>query len=244
MSEDIKNTTALTPTSDGFDGYNGQVAGDEGATQQGGQIQGTLLRFGITARWEARDDRVISDDVRLIVTDIIRKVVKWGLDKGPPEETIIVPYGQPFPDIEGMNDAIPRNQWRQGFNGLEGRWQPQQNVVLLNPLTMEVFTFITSTKGGFAAIRELVDKVKAMRKYRGPGVSPIVILGNKPMRTKYGERRRPDFNIIDWVGMRGTGGVDTQPALPAPNGPVSAGRIGASVAPVTLHKEMNDEIPF
>jgi hypothetical protein len=218
---ELKNSTALATTGDGFDGYSDRVEGDESPQPQG-LIRGSLLKFSNTAEWETRDD-VLGPDTKMIVTDIIRAVLKWGARKGPPEQTIVVPPGQPFPDVEAVNEAIPKDQWRQGPSGLQGPWQAQQAVVLLDPQSMETFTFATSTVGGFIAVRDLVDKVKTMRRYRGP-VSPIVTLGDAPMRTRFGERRRPHFNIVDWVHMTSSEEAP-QAALPAPSPDTSVTRV-------------------
>jgi hypothetical protein len=256
-TDEMKTSTALTPVGDGFDGYSDRVEGDEGAQHQG-LIRGSLLKFSNTAEWERRDGETIESNVKLIVTDVIRAVVRWGTGKGPPEETTVIPAGQPFPDVAAMNEAIPKDQWRQGPAGPQGPFQVQQAVVLIEPRSMETFTFPTSTVGGFIAVRELVDKVKTMRKYRGP-VSPIVTLGDVPMRTRFGERRRPHFTIVDWVRMGG--GEPEQPALPAPiveakanpepaakpATPINTLDVAAplpSVAPLTVGEEMNDAIPW
>jgi hypothetical protein len=210
MPEELKNSTALAPIGDGLDGYNDSVEGAERSAGQG-LIRGTLLKFGNTAEWETKDGEVLDHDTNLIAIDIIRAVVKWGADKKA-ETTIVVPPGQPFPDVEAMNEAIPKKEWRQGLNGPQGPWQTQQMVVLLDPRTMEQFTYATSAVGGFIAIRDLADKVKAMRRYRGP-VSPIITLGDVHMKTRFGDRRRPHFTVVDWVRMNGEA---QQAALPAP----------------------------
>ena len=267
---ELKNSTALATIGDGFEGYSDRVEGDDSPQQQG-LIRGSLVKFGNSAEWETRDGEVVDHDVKLIVTDIIRAVVKWGADKKP-EQTTIIPPGQPFPDVEAMNAAIPKDQWRQGPAGPQGPFQTQQLVVMLNPRNMEHFTFATSAIGGFIAVRDLVDKVKAMRRYRGP-VSPIITLGDAPMRTRFGERRRPHFNIVDWVHMD-VGGESPLTALPAPLPDSSATRVIEAeavmepvvaagqaagltkpakrpksnslnrVAPLTTAEEMNDELPW
>jgi hypothetical protein len=214
-TEDLKNSNSLTTVGDGFDGYSDRVEGDNSTQQPQGLIRGNHLKFGATAQWERREGETIGPDVKLIVTDIKRAVLKWGPNKNDRPETTIIPPGEPFPDVEAMNEAVPKDQWRQGPAGLQGPYQSQQAVVLLEPRSMEEFTFTTSSIGGFICVRELVDKVKTMRRYRGP-VSPIVTLGDVPMRTRFGERRRPHFNIVDWVRMEG-GGEPQQPALPAPS---------------------------
>jgi hypothetical protein len=268
-NDELKNSTSLTTTGDGFDNYTDQVEGEDKSEQQG-LIRGSRVAFTNTAEWEiAIEGDVIEPDVKLIVVDIVRTVVKWGADKGPPEQTIVVPPGQPFPDIEAMNNAIPKDQWRQGLAGLQGPWQAQQLVVMIEPRSMNTFTYVTSTIGGGIAVRDLVDKVKMMRRYRGQ-VSPVVTLADTLFKTRFGERRRPHFNIVDWVSM---GGNEPQPAaLPAPpsgSGSNAAPVIEASpvkeeppaaepakkpkrsksgsfnrVEPLTAKEELNDEIPW
>jgi hypothetical protein len=241
---ELKNSTALTTTGDGFDGHTDHVEGDDSSEQQG-LIRGTHLKFGSTAQWERRDSETIGSDVKLIITDIVRAVLKWSANKTERPETTIIPPGQPFPDVQAMNDAVPKDQWRQGPAGLQGPFQTQQAVVMLEPRSMEEFTFTTSSIGGFIAVKDLVDKVKTMRRYRGP-VSPIVTLGDAPMRTRFGERRRPHFAIVNWVRMGG-GDEPPQAALPSPNSsaaPVIEVTAGDRVAPLTTAEEMNDSIPF
>ena len=93
------------------------------------------------------------------------------------------------------------------------------------------------------------------------------------MRTRFGERRRPHFNIVDWVHMD-VGGESPQTALPAPLPDSSATRVIEAeavmepvvaagqaagltkpakrpksnslnrVAPLTTAEEMNDELPW
>jgi hypothetical protein len=269
---ELKTSTALATTGDGFDGYSDRVEGDERPQQQG-IIHGSRVKFNNTAEWETRDD-VLDPNTKMIVTEIIRAVVKWNAGAGnkPPEETRVIPPGHALPDVEAMNEAIPKDQWRQGPSGLTGPWQTQQAVVMINPRSMEEFTYVTSTVGGGIAVGDLVHKVKTMRRYRGP-VSPVVTLADAPMRTKHGERRRPHFNIVDWVHMD-VGGESPQAALPAPlpdNGatrvieaeavmePVVTARQAAGltkpakrprsnslhrVAPLTTTEEMNDELPW
>jgi hypothetical protein len=227
---DLKTTTAPATAGDGFDNYTDHVEGDDSPQQQG-ILRGTHLKFDATAQWERRDGEVIGPEVKLIVTDIARAVLKWGpgADKKPPETTIIPP-GVPFPDVDAMNEATSKDQWRQGPAGLQGPFQVQQAVYMLEPVSMETFTFTTSSIGGFIAVRDLVDKVRTMRRYRG-AVSPIVTLGDTAMRTRFGERRRPHFSIVDWVRM---GGSDEpqQAVLPAPHAAPSGAATVIETAPV------------
>jgi hypothetical protein len=68
---ELRNSTALATTGDGFDGHTDHVEGDDSLEQQG-LIRGTHLKFGATAQWERRDGETIGCNVKLIVTDIVR----------------------------------------------------------------------------------------------------------------------------------------------------------------------------
>lgn len=259
MSDELKNSTTLAGTAfpesprnrgaalratafaDDLDGYTDAVEGIERSAGLG-LIKGSHLKFSTAGDWETPEGEMFDRDTKLLAQGFTRAVVKWPIGKGPPEETRIIPRGQPFPDIEAMNEAIPTTEWRQGLNGLQGPWQVQQAVVLVDPRDMSFYTFVTSAVGGFIAIRELADKVRAMRHWRGP-VSPIVTLGDMPMKTRFGERRRPHFCVVDWVRMSGS--EPQQSALPAPKqistDEVIAGEVESRREPVTIEAAGNPD---
>jgi hypothetical protein len=91
---------------DGFDGY---VDETEGQEQQSSLIQGALIKFTNEAMWVTRGGEELPANLKLIAIDCLRVVQRWK-DKMP-AETIIVQPGQPFPDVEAMNEAVPRDEW-------------------------------------------------------------------------------------------------------------------------------------
>jgi hypothetical protein len=108
---------------------------------------------------------------------------------------------------------------------------------LVDLKTMGKFTYPTGTTGGQIAIRELRDKILWMRRARGSNVYAVVTLADKFMKTRFGGRQRPHFNIVRWVSLGGEGGEVA--ALPAPT--ISA----ATLAPVqepTLAEDTNHSI--
>jgi hypothetical protein len=135
------------------------------------------------------------------------------------------------------------------MNGLQGPWSPQQIVYFVDPRTMETFHWPDGTTGGGIAIREAVESIKSMRRFR-PGAAPVVELSSKFMPTKFGGRQRPHFEIKSWVSL-----TREQPAaLPAPN-PVPAAPVTLAQSPplaeaeplskpVSIAEEMDDAIPF
>jgi hypothetical protein len=165
-----------------------------------------------------------------------------------PIETIVLEPGQKFPDIEALNEKTPRSEWTKGPDGQpRAPWQAQHIVYLLNPETMDRYSFPTGTVGGAIAVREVVDKCKWMRKFRGTHVYPVVLLADTHMRTRFGGRQRPHFIVKRWVNL----GPDEK-ALPAPEPPaLESGATKAEPSPglktveePSLKEQMNDEIPF
>jgi hypothetical protein len=75
---------------------------------------------------------------------------------------------------------------------------------------MDKYSFPTGTIGGSIAVRDLVDKVTWMRRYRGAHVYPVVVLSDCFMNTRYGGRRRPNFIIKRWIAFG-----ENQQVLPA-----------------------------
>jgi hypothetical protein len=230
---------------DGFEGYEDQVEGDD-RPQAGGIIQGAVIKFTNESTWVTRDGQELSPDLELIAVDVARVVQKWK-DKVPVETRVLGP-GEKFPNIEALNDATPRSEWTKDQNDKpRGPWQAQHIVYLLNPATMDKYSFPTGTTGGAIAVRELVDKCKWMRRYRGGHVYPTVTLSDTFMPTRFGGRQRPHFLIKRWVSM----GADEK-LLPAPESvapapqPVEAPptQAGAQIIePPTLAEEFDDEIP-
>jgi hypothetical protein len=170
----------------------------------------------------------------LLVTHTGSIVQKWKDKK--PEQTIWKERGKPLPDLDELNESVPQSEWREGIDGkLQGPWQFQEVVYLLDPDTAGKFTFANGAVGTKIAVSQLRDQVRSMRALRGENVVPLVELSDAPMPTKFGMRRRPEFKVIRWFQF----GQHDQPTpqLPAPAGITP-------IEPPTLAEEMNDGIPF
>src|SRR6516162_4538713 len=102
------------PTVDNFAGWEDGVEGHE-RPEGAGVIQGTLVKFTNDSAWVTRDDDEIPSDLELVAVDVARVVQRW--ENGSPVETRVLEPGEKFPDIEAMNDAIPRDQWGEGPDG-------------------------------------------------------------------------------------------------------------------------------
>jgi hypothetical protein len=239
MSNELKK---IEP--DGFEGYEDRIEGDE-ARQGGGVIHGSVVKFSNEAAWVTRDGEELLPDLELIAVDIGRVVQKWK-DQAP-VETIILEPGQKYPDIEELNDKTPRSEWTEGPDGKpHGPWQAQHIVYLLNAATMDRYSFPTGTTGGAIAVRDLVDKTKWMRRFRGQHVYPVVTLSDTFMNTRFGGRQRPHFLIKRWVNL----GPDEK-VLPAPPTQKALDHLTMeqpteppTVEPPSLSEQMNDDLPF
>jgi len=230
----MKTQTAAV---DNFDGWNDGVEGVE-RPQSAGLIQGTLLKFSNTGQWVTRDEDEIASDLELIAVDLQRVVQKW--QDGQPVETRILEPGENFPDLEALNADVPQSEWVEGPDGKKrGPWQAQHILYLLDPTTMDRFTYPTGTTGGKIAIGDLRDKTVWMRRTRGPNVFPIVTLSDTHMNTRFGGRQRPHFKITKWTRLGGEGGEEIA-ALPAPT---SAAAPQMSVAEPSIAEDFNDDLP-
>jgi len=241
MSDIVKKDPASI---DNFAGWEDGVEGDD-RPEGDGIIQGTLIKFTNEGKWVTRDGEELPTNLELVAANVNRVVQKWS--EGQPVETIILEPHQKFPDIEEMNEKVPKKEWVEGPDGnMRGPWQAQHILYLLDPKTMDKYTFPTGTTGGRIAIRELVDKTTWMRRLRGPNVYAVALLSDTFMNTKWGGRQRPHFKIVRWVSLGGEGGQVE--ALPPPP-PSAAGEPAKSELPLkevkepTIQEDMNDDLP-
>jgi hypothetical protein len=233
-------TTAL----DGFTGFNDSVEGDDERSQGGSMVQGTRIKFSADGKWLTAAGDAMSLERELIVVDIVRTIVKW-VDEMP-KDTIVIPPGEKFPNIDAKNEAAPKSEWRDKFGQFVGPWEMQYLVYLIDAFSLDKITFPTNSIGGGIAVRELADKVAWMRRYKGPKVSAVITLADTFFNTKYGGRQRPHFQIVRWIGFD-TGGDN---ALPAPKPTLEGGAAAKSealpwkeVEEPSLREELNDDIP-
>jgi hypothetical protein len=263
--KDLAKVENNLPVADGFDGFEDGVEGDD-QQERTSVIQGTLVRFTNDFVWMTNDDDELPSTLELIGIDVLRVVQKWGVDGKPAGAATVLAPGQRFPNVEKMNEEAPRSEWVEKFGKMVGPYQRQHVCYLLDPATLNRFTFPTSSTGGTIAVSELVDRVKWMRRFRGAHIYPVVTLAAKHMNTAYGGRERPHFIIKRWVNLDDSGNLLSPPADPtsgdtgAENDPAGADKkkdvatedekkavaaqIGKPVTPPSYAEEMNDELPF
>jgi hypothetical protein len=216
--------TNVPVKSDGFD--------DAAA---GRVIQGEIIKF-VDGEWKTKEGEPVPVDLPLLALATTRVLQKWVAKM--PTETLLERPGEPLPDVDELNAAIPESTWEVGMNGKRPPWTLSAVVYFLRPGDASAFTFISSTAGGRVATERLAERVSRMRLLRGAKVLPLITLGSAPMKTRYGVKDRPEFVISDWKDF----GAPAQ-ALPPPGTPTPPS-IGAPVAPVSVREELNDSIGF
>jgi hypothetical protein len=254
MTDETTKQMMLVPASDGYAGFNDEVEGTntDGTSKGGRVIQGNLVKFTNSATWELRDGEKISPDREFLHVDIVRVCQKW-LDQMP-VVTHIIEHGKKFLDVKALNAAAPQEEWTEVDGKKVGPWQMQYIHYLIDPVSIDRFSFPTGTIGGGICSRDIADRVQMMRMLRGECVHPIVRLSDTFMPTKHGGRQRPHFAVQRWVIM---GGV-AKSALPAPEPPKPAPLIERDPEPTTgvrplpglqtvneptMAEVMNDELP-
>jgi hypothetical protein len=213
MSDITKTPIAL----DGFDCQSGQPR----SGVDYGKFDATLPNH-----WHSRD---AGDSLKLgpyICTDCAREIIRWE-DKRVIERIVERP-GEALPDIDAMNDAVDRKEWVPDFNGvLRGPYVLNFTVYLVDPETGARVITSNSTIGQGIAFGNLHDRVSFMRRLKESRVYPIIMLSSATMKTKFGERKRPDFEIVDWRTLDGghtaISGPVGSPVAPPTTGEITGG---------------------
>jgi hypothetical protein len=195
--DDHDNTNMPVLTGDGFD--------DSADETNDSIIKGTKLKFTLEYKWVAGDVE-ISPERELLAVGFLKIEQKWIPGQDPPAETRILAPNEEFRNIPALNKKAPREEWQERFGEPRGPWQAAQVVYLLDRTTMEIFTYIAPTPmfkgdksgnfGGTRAIRELRESTKLARRVHGAPVYAVVTLTDTPMKTSFGGRQRPHFQIV------------------------------------------------
>jgi hypothetical protein len=202
-------------------------------------IKGTILRC-VDGRWADRNEISFPTGTVMLALGTTQALQHW--QDGMPIDAIVKQAGQPLPDVQELNAKIPEEAWDLGLdNKPRPPWVLQFVVYLLDPNDASTYTFINSTIGARIAVEHLENRVRAMRMLRGARVVPLIKLDSRPMTTKYGQKMRPEFTIVDW---RELGAGLKSEATPQIEHRKSVEQIGRPVEPITTKEELDDQIPF
>jgi hypothetical protein len=240
--------TKQTPPLDGFAGFEDAIEGED---QPRGPLQGTRRVKFDDATWATADGEEITPDREFIVANIVRVVQKI-IDKKAVETRVLEP-GEKFPNFKKLNEAAPREEWGEDFNGNpRGPWIGREIVLMLDPISMDRFAFSAylNTIGSVLAVRDLAQRTNDMRNFRGAHVNPVITCSDVFLPTKYGGRQRPHFKIPRWVPFGGDGKTQallppTSPTLPPAD--AQAGQASSdglhTVEPPSVAETLDDSIP-
>ena len=185
-------------------------------------------------QWSASDGSEPKPEAHYLVRGTATAAQLW--QGNIPVETIIKEPGKPFPDVNELNEKLPQSGWEKGLDGKpRPPWLITRAVYLIRVPDGKLFTYLNSTFGAKLAISGLRDQVNVMRELRGADVVPIVKLSKAPMRTKFGQKLRPDFVVVEFRQVAGP----RQAVLEA-----KAVEIGKPVAPVSTEEALDDSLLF
>jgi hypothetical protein len=205
----MTSLTTYEPGPEDDDGFHGSL-------NSGRLLKGTFLKWNDTAHWLDRDG--LTPPSPLLVIGINEILQKW---KDGKAEII---NEKPLPDPAQLNSTIPIAEWERGIdNTPRPPWAHVVVVYSVNLATGEFFTYAAATTGAHIAYDALKEAVVTMRALRGTRVMPIVHLSERPMKTKFGMKRRPHFEIIGWkTPGDDSKAVPVKPMPPQISGPVVA----------------------
>ena len=206
-------------------------------------IQGEILKC-VDGRWSV-DGTAIPPETQLLAIATGEALQCWR-----DRTAIDIPKrpDAPLPDAKELNAKIPQSEWELGLdNQPRPPWQHVYLAYLINVQNASMYTFINNTIGCRIAVERLRDRMQWMQVLRGKRVVPLVKPDAKPMRTKIGQKIRPEFTIVDWREISGGGGgsLQNEPARQIEQRkPEPAEQVGRPIKPVTTEEALNDSIGF
>jgi hypothetical protein len=198
MANDVakngKNGTALTTgVVDPFE----EFANEFGVQSH---INGDLLKYTKHGVWKSgQEGETVDLGTRMLayIPGTERGYVKWQNQKPVQHHVGLVEEGYKPPTREELGDT-DESKWGE----LNGRkidpWQMTIYLPMLDEFG-QLYTYSTSSKGGFGAIADVVKKYNA-RKIMRPGEIPIVQLqGRSYDHEDYGETFAPVLRVEGWA---------------------------------------------
>jgi hypothetical protein len=142
-------------------------------------IVGRMIKFSKEGQFTTHDDgEPIPEDAEFVALcdQTLVGRVKFNGDGEPPDRIMGLLYdGFQMPPRESLGD-LDESKWPIGLDNLPADpWQHQMYLVLQNTTTMEMFTFVTSSKTGRRAVGNLLRHYDRVRKAH-PDDCPVVRL--------------------------------------------------------------------
>jgi hypothetical protein len=188
MANDVTQSTVRDP----YAAY-----GDEVAARP---FQGDLLRYTKHGEYKAGQDQVkVPEGTKMLayLPSLKRGYVKW--HDSMPVATVmgLVSEGYQPPPREELGD-LDEDEWELLNDRPIDPWQVTNHLVMCD-VEGNIYTFVSSSKGGLSAVGEL-SKAYAMRRRMKPDEIPVIELqGRSYIHKDYGETFAPQFKIIGWT---------------------------------------------
>jgi hypothetical protein len=238
QKQQLATTTALSSNSNVGFGF------DEIDPEGSRSIVGPFVKF-VDGEWTISNGVPLDPNFRPLVIGLAHTLQCWK-DNEKLDEIV----EHPLPDVDDLNAAISQSEWGIGLDGKpRPPWSHTYKIFLLNPETGEQAVYANNTWGAKIAYGRLKDQVQWMWRMRGRNVLPRVKLTWTHMQTRFGVKKRPHLEVIEWVSV----GEPTPPAVAAvPQPQPQSGNGQQPVEEPSLQKveepsvaeDLNDKIPF
>lgn len=165
-------------------------------------FSGDLLRFTKHGQYKAGvDQEIIPMGTKMFVymPSLKRGWVKWA--EGQPVEHIMGLVSEAFapPKRDELGD-LNEDEWETLDDRPVDPWQPTNHLVMCNTKG-EIYTFVTSSKGGLSEIGRVAEMYANRRRMKPDEIPVIELQGRSYDHKLYGETMAPVFKIIGWVGV-------------------------------------------
>ena len=163
-------------------------------------IHGDLLRFTKHGKYRAGQEQdEVEDGTRVLayMPGLQKGYVKWQ-NQQPVKHVIgLVAEGFRPPEREELGD-LDQDLWNELSGKKIDPWQYTAYIPMLDD-TGQLYTYVTSSKGGLSMLSELSKKYAARRKMH-PDDIPIIKLNSRSYdHPDYGETFAPVFKIDGWA---------------------------------------------
>jgi|ERR1700730_1967735 hypothetical protein len=193
-------------------------------------IVGKMLKF-LDGRFTCDKTETLPANITLVAVGVVTVWVHW--ENNRPIEHRVTQPGQLHPYRDELPD-LDETKWPPGLNDEPSDpWRDSRYLHLIDPKTGADYTFVTDSYGGRRAVGDLKRQIANVRSAH-PEAVPLVQLASTMMKTRFGQKPRPDFKIVGWRGRPET--VAPTPE-PGPRKPLER-RTTPEPEP------MDDEIPF
>jgi hypothetical protein len=181
-------------------------------TVLGARFIGDLLTFNKFGEFAAgREKAPIALGTRLVAHMTTLEVgwVRW--ESNRPAEQLMGRVADGFrPAKRHELGFVDKSTWECDDEGTaRDPWQLANQLVLSDLRTRQLYTYTTSSRGGFSAIGELA-KAYSDHNRQTPDQYPVVELARSSYRHSnpaFGEIRIPQFKIASWISREGPDGL-------------------------------------